>query len=358
MEKAIDRKNRFVGVILGTAVGDSVGLPTEGISARRIRKMHSGELRQRLIFGRGMVSDDTEHTVFVAQSLIVHPHSTTRFTKRLAWCFRLWLASLPAGVGLSTGRAIIRLWIGFPPYRSGVRSAGNGAAMRAAPIGAYFWDKPNELRMFVSASTKMTHTDERAEIGALAVASMVANSIERQDDSPPTVAQLIDSLSDLGTENSEWQQIVELIGQSLSERISVRAFAARLGLKKGVTGYVFHTVPVAIFAWHAHYGSFEDTLSEVIACGGDTDTTGAIAGALAGAVSGASGIPTRWKNRLKDWPRSTEKLSTIGERLFESSQTGISLAPVRYVWPAAILRNLVFLVIVLLHGFRRLFPPY
>ncbi len=85
-----------------------------------------------------MVSDDTDHTVFVAQSLLAHPDSPERFAGRLAWCLRLWLLTLPAGVGFATLRSILRLWIGMSPSRSGVYSAGNGPAMRAAPIGAFF----------------------------------------------------------------------------------------------------------------------------------------------------------------------------------------------------------------------------
>jgi ADP-ribosylglycohydrolase len=50
------------------------------------------------VLGRGMVSDDTEHTVFVAQSLLAHPNSPELFARRLGWCLRGWLLSLPAGM--------------------------------------------------------------------------------------------------------------------------------------------------------------------------------------------------------------------------------------------------------------------
>ncbi|HEX7653546.1 MAG TPA: ADP-ribosylglycohydrolase family protein, partial [Verrucomicrobiae bacterium] len=58
------------GVLIGTAVGDSLGLPAEGLSRKTIQKRWGGGWRQRLIFGRGMISDDTEHACFVAQSLL------------------------------------------------------------------------------------------------------------------------------------------------------------------------------------------------------------------------------------------------------------------------------------------------
>ena len=53
--------NRTVlkGCILGGALGDSVGLPSEGLNARRIARLRPGALQQSLVFGKGMVSDDT-----------------------------------------------------------------------------------------------------------------------------------------------------------------------------------------------------------------------------------------------------------------------------------------------------------
>ena len=92
-------RDRFRGVILGTAVGDSIGLPAEGISRQRARKLFPGRWRHRLVIKWGMVSDDTDHTVFVAQSLLAHPHSSELFAKRLSWCLRWWLLSAPASIG-------------------------------------------------------------------------------------------------------------------------------------------------------------------------------------------------------------------------------------------------------------------
>ena len=60
----------ILGCLIGTAVGDAPGLPYEGISPRRAFKMLGPPTRFRFLFGRGMVSDDTEHTVLVAESLI------------------------------------------------------------------------------------------------------------------------------------------------------------------------------------------------------------------------------------------------------------------------------------------------
>ncbi|MCA9618991.1 MAG: ADP-ribosylglycohydrolase family protein, partial [Myxococcales bacterium] len=126
------------GALVGTAVGDSLGLPYEGMSRRRVRRMVGGRrLRHRFALGRGMVSDDTDHACLVALALLRAQGDSQVFARVLARSLRWWLAGLPAGVGLGTLRAILKLWVGFGADRSGVWSAGNGPAMRAPIIGAY-----------------------------------------------------------------------------------------------------------------------------------------------------------------------------------------------------------------------------
>jgi ADP-ribosylglycohydrolase len=64
----MNNREAITGCLLGTALGDSVALPFEGLAPNRCR--FSG--KQSLIFGQGMVSDDTEHTVMLAYSIIEH----------------------------------------------------------------------------------------------------------------------------------------------------------------------------------------------------------------------------------------------------------------------------------------------
>src|SRR6266542_784346 len=145
----IDSPDRFKGLLIGTAVGDALGLPAEGLSARRISKLFKGRWHHRFIFHNGMVSDDTEHTIFVAGCLLAEPASASAFRRALAWKLRWWLLSMPAAIGFATLRSIIKLWLGVSPEKSGVYSAGNGPAMRSALIGAYFADAPEMLNRYV-----------------------------------------------------------------------------------------------------------------------------------------------------------------------------------------------------------------
>ncbi len=346
--KTLSRRERMAGVLLGTAVGDALGLPAEGLSPRRITRRWRGDWRMRLFFGWGMVSDDTEHTVMVAQALLASPGDPVAFQRRLAWKFRWWFLGLPAGVGMATAKACIKLWLGVSPKRSGIFSAGNGPAMRSAIIGAFFEDDPERRRIFVAASTKMTHTDPRAEIAAQAVAEATAWIVRgRQEE----ILSMLPSISD----NEEWRTLCRKLAEAYSKRSSVVDFANTLGLASGVTGYAFHTVPVALYAVLRHPDCFRTALIAVLDCGGDTDTVGAIVGAIMGAQVGSTGIPALWTDRIAEWPRSPVTLEAIAHELSVPAGTG---KPVRYFWPGILPRNLFFLAVILAHGFRRLFPPY
>ena len=113
-------RDAYVGCLLGTAVGDALGLPYEGMSPGRGARMFPDPGRHHLLPGYGMVSDDTEHACFVALALLRSQGQPDAFEKRLAASLRWWLLGLPAGVGLATLRSVSRLWLGFPPSRSGV----------------------------------------------------------------------------------------------------------------------------------------------------------------------------------------------------------------------------------------------
>jgi ADP-ribosylglycohydrolase len=336
------------GALLGTAVGDALGLPAEGLSRKRIGHLWNGDWKMRLFGGRGMVSDDTEHSFMVAQSLLASPLDVAGFQHRLAWKLRWWFIGLPAGVGMATARACIKLWVGFPPGKSGVWSAGNGPAMRSAVIGAFFAEDAGSRQAFVVASSRMTHTDPRAEIAAMAVAETAALlTLDRSGEILPMLPEIGD--------NDEWRGICRKLADARAAGLSVGEFADSMGLGRGVTGYAFHTVPVAIYSVLRHPDSFEAALVAALDCGGDTDTVGAIVGALMGASVGSDGIPDDWRNNVAEWPRSMAVLTRLARELSAPLGAG---KPVRYFWPGIVPRNLAFLAIIITHGFRRLLPPY
>ncbi len=343
------------GCILGTAVGDALGLPYEGLTPQRAQRLLGPADRYRFIFGHGMVSDDTEHTCMVAQSLIDGNGDVDRFARSFAWRLRFWLPGLPAGVGFATLRAVCKLWLGFNHRSSGVFSAGNGPAMRAAIFGAVFDDYVT-IRSHVTAATLMTHTDPKALYGALAVA--LAASMARRHQRVEPDAYLTEIKIMLEAKGEELVSLLESAGASVARGETTRQFAAAMGLEKGVSGYVYHTVPVVIHAWLRHQREFRNALVEMIECGGDADTTAAILGGIVGSAVGRSGIPGEWLSGLMEWPGTVAWMEDLAAALAATIQGSQARKPAELYLFLRLPRNLLVLGWVLLHGFRRLLPPY
>lgn len=338
-------RDAIIGCLLGTAVGDSIGLPMENLSPRRASRLFPAPIRQRFVFGHGLVSDDTEHACLTAQALIMSAGEPDRFVSHLGWRMRYWLLGLPLGTGRATLRACVKLWLGFSPKRSGVWSAGNGPAMRAPILGVCFGHDLPRLRELIRLSTRITHTDPQAEHAAFAVALAVTL--------PPEAL-----LSQLASEAAPLRELLERSAASAAAGDSTEEFARSLKLSRGVTGYVNHTVPVALHAVWRWPTDCRTAIESVIRCGGDTDSVAAIVGGILGAKLGTQGLPADWLTRLGEWPRSAAWLERLGVRLarvLERSEPASAL----WINPFALfVRNVAFDLWVLGHGVRRLLPPY
>lgn len=352
--------DRVAGLLLGMAVGDALGLPREGLSRRRAMRMYGPKpLNHRFIARRGMVSDDTEHACMVAQALLASGGDEKVFARSLAWRLRFWLLGVPAGVGLATLKGICKLWLGFPPDKSGVWSAGNGPAMRSPVLGIYAGDAVEKLVKLVRASTRLTHTDERAEQGAMAVAIACHYGSKRKPEQVDP-DELFALLKEYVT-NDELGKALRTAESALRDGLTGIEMAQRMGLENGIGGYIVHTVPAAIFCWLHNRMSFRDALEEVILLGGDADTTGAITGAMAGASLGYSAIPDEWLTGIIEWPRSVSwmrRLSLELARRIDQGNAATDTGPLRLFWPGLIPRNILFTLTILVHGLRRLLPPY
>ncbi|MEM7405841.1 MAG: ADP-ribosylglycohydrolase family protein [Pseudomonadota bacterium] len=351
-----------LGCLLGTAYGDALGLPYEGVSAQRAARLLGPPDRFRLLAGRGMLSDDTEHSLMVALALNESTFDPDRFAKRLAAHLRLWFLALPAGLGMATLRSGLKLCVGFPPHRSGVYSAGNGPAMRAPLLGVVAED-PVHLDKLVTASTVLTHTDPKACAGAKAVA--FATYLGVRDDLTDREAladRFIEAVNSHISEGGETLlPLLSKAAESAAAGQSTEQFAADIGLAKGISGYIEHTVPVCVHAWLAFRHQLQDAVQATVKLGGDADTTAAIVGGMCGVLA-AREDPTAFA-RLKldqvvDWPWSLARIRALAAALVSARRACLSVPAPRPLWLLRLPRNIIFLLIVLVHGLRRLLPPY
>ena len=344
------------GCLLGTAAGDMLGLPFENLSRAHVARLLREPLEQSLFLGRSLISDDTEHTAMVARSLLEERHDASRFARRFADRLRWWLLSAPPGVGGATARGVIKLWLGFPPSRSGVRSAGNGPAMRAALIGVLCGDDHERLAALTRASTAITHTDDRACDGALLVACAAACGRAAKGRTP------LEALAELRTRHARARSgapgpLTDVVGamrDALLRGLDVGDYARSLGCGDGVTGFVMHTVPVAIYAWLVHSGDFRRAITEAVRCGGDTDSVAAITGAIVGAGLGPAAIPETWLARTLEYPGTATRLRRLARQLADAEQSGRAGATTvgdRFMeaawWPWMLVRNLAMFVLLI-----------
>lgn len=351
------RNDSAVGCVLGTAVGDALGLACEGLSRTRQLKWFPSLDGYHLIAGRGMCSDDTEHTCMLAQSIIASGGNVEKFERDFAWRLRWWFCGLPAGIGLATLRSIVKLWLFVPNRWRGVFSAGNGPAMRSALLGVLFGDDEATLLALNGRAARLTHRDPKAEFGALAVA-LAARASSRGAGYDDFLADLGRLAVPFGDAGAELVRLAERAGRSAASGESTPAFMAGLGCGQGVSGYMYHSLPAVFHAWCCHPRDFRSALTAAIRCGGDTDTIAAMVGAIVGAGVGRQGIPGRWLNDLIEWPRTVGWMDRLAIRAADAADKRTPAAPQALSIAGLLVRNALFMTIVLAHGVRRLLPPY
>lgn len=341
------------GALLGGAVGDALGLPVERLTPQRQRALYGRIEAMQWLPGRGMVSDDTEHALFTARALLESGGAMNRFEKLLHSEFRRWMLALPPGVGWATLRAGLKA-LAFAP-QTGVFSAGNGPAMRAPILGAALGDVVPQLRQALEISTRLTHTDPKAFWGALAIALAASAPIE--GDGRRLVREFTE-WSDGSDAAREALQLLKRAANSAGRGQSGAEFCAELGLQGGVSGYIFHTMPVVIQVYLHRRDDFRGALEEIVALGGDTDSTAAILGGILGARLGPDAIPRDWRADLWEWPNTSRSMENLARDLADSLDCGEAIVAPRLILPWQLARNAFFVAVMLAHALRRMLPPY
>lgn len=181
-------------------------------------------------------------------------------------------------------------------------SWGNGAAMRVAPLGAYFGAGFDAAELDVerviseaAASAEVTHTHPEGIAGAIAVAVAAALVAAR---SGPSGAELLRVVADVTPAGLVRDGVENAIGLLPLE--DARSAAASLGNGREISAQ--DTVPFCLWVVGKHVGDYATAFWETASAGGDVDTTCAIVGGIVAARVGVEGIPAEWVRRCEPLP--------------------------------------------------------
>lgn len=272
--------DRARGCILAGAIGDAMGGPFEGQPGPLQFRNHTN----------WNISDDTQLTIATCESIIeIGKVSPEHIAGRFVQWFR---DRRIMGMGASTLKALRDLDAGHHWALTGAKgemSAGNGAAMRIAPLAFHLRPELEADRQTLRDVCRITHHNEEAYVGALALVTAI-RSLAFDSASPD---QLFESVLPFLPDSRVRDRIVEF--SALTEEQTVAEVASQFGS----SGYVVESVPLALYAARSITRlPLDAVLRSVIEAGGDTDTVACMTGQISGAWLGASQIPREVIERL------------------------------------------------------------
>lgn len=300
--------DKIIGALLATAVGDALGMPIEGLSHQNVRTYYKGikEYRaddQRGDLGEGQWTDDTQFTFAVAQAL-TEAESVEAWPERVAEAYVV-LRPEARRWGRTTQSAVDRLADGTPWQEAGnAERPTDGAAMRAAPLGAW-WAVTDVGRDDALAALRpvlaVTHRHPAALAAGLGQAFGVRTALQHTVDTldreafwadlTQTVAWAEGQLG--GADDSVSTRLHQLAGHLDEFPLDLRDLCGGVSVRAD-EAWPF---AAAMFARGPHL--VENSLLSAINVGGDADTVGAMLGALLGALNGWSAFPDEWHEGLE-----------------------------------------------------------
>jgi poly(ADP-ribose) glycohydrolase ARH3 len=301
-------KDRFLGCILGQAVGDALGSRYEGLpdwyvletvgSARDIVKHTKGDTL--------CYTDDTQMMIGIAETLIAHGEINE------ATLCRQFVKNYDPHRGYGSGaRKILEAMARGEDWRQIARtnfpggSLGNGAAMRVAPVGLFFADDVDRLMEQARQSALPTHQHPLGIEGAQLLALAVALAARLEPFDKTTFFRQL--LTRCQNEEFQWQ-VRTAATMEPHHTIGV--------LGSGIEAH--RSVVTAIVCFARAPKSYADAIGTAISLGGDTDTLAAMAGAISGAHLGIQAIPPHLLGKLEDRsPHGRTYLHSLADRLYE-----------------------------------------
>jgi ADP-ribosyl-[dinitrogen reductase] hydrolase len=311
-------RDRFLGCLLGCAVGDALGAPFEGMWS------HSIPGDEALLAGfaefegypRGQFTDDTQLTLATVRSILATGEvAPAHVARSIAALWRRQEVIGPGGACTSAAHQFLRTreWT---TCGAAVGQAGNGTAMRTAVLGLVFLRRPEHLPEAVADVSRITHQDPRSIAGGVAVAKAAQLlACEGHEGAQPFCSQIADVVASFSPEFAEMVNRLPLLAwQPPDVALPAIAWAGMPRPEFGmpiITPFVIPTVLAALWCLLRRPDSWAGAVASAIRLGGDVDTLGAIVGALAGVRLGVGAIP----RHLQEAVQEREQIEGLALRL-------------------------------------------
>ena len=298
------------GMLLGVAIGDSLGNPVEGKTPKdKLRKY--GEVKDYIPTRGsnykpvGVPTDDTQLTFWTIEVILENNGKLN--IKELADRF---IRERIFGIG-STVKAFIRNYKDKkkPWYLSGVHSAGNGALMRISPVIIPHLRNPSkELWADTLLATLLTHNDPFAISSSIAFVNILWRLLQMEEIPPQSwwideyvkVAAPIEGetryKSRIGIKysGSGYGFVDNYLRKAIEDKIGILEFTNKVGSG----AYLLETIPFVLFVLCNYSYDPQEAIVKAVTYSKDSDTIGAIIGSAIGALYGAKAFPKKWIENL------------------------------------------------------------
>lgn len=285
------RLDRALASLRGLSVGDALG------SQFFVPANYPLLGRRELPPGTWQWTDDTEMACSVVSVLAAH-HRIDQDALALSFARH---HDFDRGYGPAVNR-LLRLVREGGDWRelaaalfNGQGSWGNGAAMRIAPLGAWYADDPEQATHQAEISAYPTHQHREAVVGAMAVAAAAALAADPAG--PPSAHALLDGVIALVPKSAVGAGLRR--ARDMLDYGDATTVAAVLGSGRRTTAH--DTVPFALWSAARALGEYETAFWTTAQVGGDVDTTCAIVGGVI-AAGKAGAPPAEWAGRVEALP--------------------------------------------------------
>jgi ADP-ribosylglycohydrolase len=283
----------------------------EGVSVGDAYGNHHGNNQRKRLAEIWEFSDDTDMALSIVSNLRLYGEiRQNELAQSFAARWEGW-----RGYGQGVTRLLKSIRRGTPWNEAatsmfdGKGSYGNGAAMRVAPLGAYYADDLARVVDQAHQSAVVTHAHPEGTAGAIAVAVAAALAYQlRNRKLIPSRRDFLDLVL-LHVPQTEVRQKIE-VARDLAPDTTVQDAAAVLGNGRPVLAQL--TVPFTLWMAGGYLVDYKAAIERTASARGDVDTNCAIVGGIVAMFTGIEGIPTDWLRRrepLPSWPFENE-LST------------------------------------------------